>query len=93
MVQDGREARPAGWPSQACAILHRWEFTPETRRSMVLVQALADGSTWVHCKGAPKVLEGLVRPTSLPQDYAQTLAHHTSAGMRVIALASGRLSR
>ena len=60
---------------------------------MVLVQALADGSLWVHCKGAPEVVERLVRPSSLPQDYVQTLAHHTSAGMRVIALASGRLLR
>ncbi|KAK9841669.1 hypothetical protein WJX74_009842 [Apatococcus lobatus] len=93
LSQDGREARPAGRPRQACAILHRWDFTAESRRSMVLVQALADGSLWVHCKGAPEVLEGLVRPCSLPQDYPQALAHHTSAGMRVVALASGRLSR
>ena len=91
--QDGREVQPRGRSSKACTILHRWDFTMETRRCVVVVQDLADGSLRVHCKGAPETITSLVRPASLPQDHAQVLARYTSSGLRVIALASGRLQR
>ena len=60
---------------------------------MVVVQDIANGTLHVHCKGAPEVLTTLVQPSSLPPDHAQALARFTSAGMRVIGLASGRLLR
>ncbi len=60
---------------------------------MVVVQDIASGALRVHCKGAPEVLSSLVKPSSLPPDHVQALARFTSAGMRVIGLASGRLLR
>ncbi|KAK4054952.1 hypothetical protein OIO90_003293 [Microbotryomycetes sp. JL221] len=68
-------------------VLRTFDFVSALRRMSVLVKKLKSNSVEAYVKGAPEVMSDICDPSTLPEDYEETLAYYTKHGFRVIALA------
>eukprot|EP01138_Halocafeteria_seosinensis_P015801 gb/GECG01016125.1/.p1 GENE.gb/GECG01016125.1/~~gb/GECG01016125.1/.p1 ORF type:complete len:1245 (+),score=191.58 gb/GECG01016125.1/:1-3735(+) len=71
--------------SKAINVLHRYPFSSALKRMCTVVHPTDSNQCYVCVKGAPEVIQRLLRET--PEHYSEAALRLTAAGCRVLALA------
>ncbi|XP_037684314.1 polyamine-transporting ATPase 13A2 isoform X2 [Choloepus didactylus] len=75
-------------PLVPVSVLCRFPFSSALQRMTVVVAWPGAAQPEAYVKGSPELVAGLCNPETVPTDFAQMLQSYTTAGYRVVALAS-----
>lgn len=85
-------SRLTGPNNQECFVIRAFDFSSQDQRMTAVMQDV-DDALKVVVKGSPSVIQQLVEPESLPEDWEARLQAYTQRGYRVLACAVGDVDK